>query len=69
MRVNGAAVRPAREVHAGDRIVLDAADRDNPTEIEILVLPERQVSRQAAATHYRMLRAGARGDSGEWFQP
>jgi ribosome-associated heat shock protein Hsp15 len=56
--VNGATVRPSREVRAGDRIALRDPRLEAPRELEVLIVPERQVSRKEAPAHYRWIASG-----------
>ena len=53
--------RPAkagREVHTGQRVAIRFTDRH--LEVEILKLPERNVSKKAAPSFYRVIRDEAR---------
>jgi ribosomal 50S subunit-recycling heat shock protein len=50
--VNGAPVRPSREVRVGDRLTLHDPLRATHREIEIRALPERQASRREALAFY-----------------
>jgi len=54
--VGGERVRPAREVHARDEITLRGLVAGRTRVIRIDQVPERQQSRQAAATFYTVLR-------------
>jgi len=62
--VNGAAVRASRDVREGDRIAFLDPVRGGRRELELLVSPERQVSRREAAGCYRWL-AGCGAPAGE----
>ena len=55
--VNGAVVRPSREVRPGDRIGLHDPLRTTLRELELLELPARQASRKDASIYYRWLTA------------
>jgi len=52
--VNGAAAKPSKEVKVGDSVVIDRRGRQ--TTVEIVVVPSaKQVSREQAATLYRLV--------------
>lgn len=52
--LNGGAVRPAREVRAGDRVTLLNPARDSGRVLRILAVPIRQASRKEAPEHYEI---------------
>ncbi len=53
--LNGQPVRPAREVHPGDRIRFQDRFRRYEEEVEVLALPEGNVSRAEARDLYRQI--------------
>ena len=53
VEVGGEAVKGSREVAAGDRITLSI--RGRVLSIEVLAVPEGNVSRKEARDHYRIL--------------
>lgn len=62
--VNGAPVRPSREVRAGDRIQLRDLLEERSRELELLEEPLRQISRRESAEYVRWCDgAGAAGGS------
>jgi ribosome-associated heat shock protein Hsp15 len=56
VQVNGATVRPAKEIRAGDRILISDPRLRHVREVELLALPVRQLSRREAPEYYRVLR-------------
>lgn len=55
VRVNGEIAKPARTVRAGDRIAYRDSGQRFEREIEVLELPDRQVSKTRARELYRVL--------------
>ncbi len=65
VKVNGAAVKPSREVREGDVIEIRYPDR--VIVVELTEVPARQVSKKDRARHYRIIReAPLYGDGGGW---
>ena len=66
--VDGKPVRPAASAQAGARVTLHLASRSRT--IEILTVPEKQLSKPAAVDYYRLIdtpREDARPDNGDDF--
>jgi len=53
VRVNGARVKPSREVREGD--VIEITSRALVRKIKVLRVPEKQVAKAAAADYYEIL--------------
>lgn len=51
--ISGRPVKPSREVHVGDRIMIDLLDRR--LEIEVLEIPSGNVSKERSRTLYRLI--------------
>lgn len=62
VRVNGAAVKPSREMRAGD--IIDIRYPGREIVIELLGVPERQVSKRDAPSFYRLIRERETGTEG-----
>lgn len=62
VRLNGAVVKPSREVRSGD--VLDIRYPGREIVIEIIELPRGQVSKKEATSFYRVIRERTTGPAG-----
>lgn len=63
VKVNGASVKPSREVREGDVIEIRYPDR--LLVVELTEIPARQVSKKDRATHYRIIRESPLYGDGE----
>jgi len=63
VKVNGASVKPSREVREGDVIEIRYPDR--LLVLELTEIPARQVSKKDRAAHYRIIRESPLYGDGE----
>lgn len=58
MQLNGQGVRPSHEVRVGDRLMLQDPSHESPLELELLEIPNGQLSRAQAHACYRVTGTG-----------